>query len=193
MLLSLPKRRLQITGAGMTSGSDFGALMRKQLMGEVEPTLTSLKELARVGDVCRLRDTLADLQGWLGGLPAFESLKTTWEAKLGEEPWSSELQAGDDLGAVLRKREASSTTASYLKKLDGYLAKNKDSFYAGAVRAERASVMKGVERSITRLEKMMSSGNVFAFSTELKKEAKRFAGIDAFSRRNAEWPSSRSS
>ncbi|MHC4201092.1 MAG: DUF6288 domain-containing protein [Planctomycetota bacterium] len=146
----------------------------------VDEELARLGKIAAAGDVCALRERLAESSARFGGIPAYEERRTGWEAAFAKDPWKTELKAGKAYRRLVAGRSRAYRWSTYLGKLDAFAKKYPGSYYAKAAAKEAESINAMAKSTLADFEKLKRWGDLYTLSERLKDSSRKFAGIAAF-------------
>ncbi len=160
--------------------------LQEHLDGQVAAKLEQLQALQDGADYCGLRDRLAEAKGAFGGVPAFDSAAEFWESLLSSESIAGELEVGDALAAVLRRKDRS-TAAAYHGLLMAFADQHPSSIYADRARAEAAPIEGAVQELLDEVADLAALGDHYTRYELIKDSKREYAGIPVFDEQYGLW------
>ncbi|MCP3916125.1 MAG: hypothetical protein GY711_11265 [bacterium] len=158
----------------------------EHLTGLVDGALDEMQDFRDRGDFCGLRDALARTRNSHEGIPAYDQEQEIWTADLATERAVRAIAIGDELIAIVAKKERASTSA-YYGLITRFIEKHPDSFYAEKAEAQIAPIQKELRELFDEIEDLENLGDMYSMF-ELIKEAKRtFAKIPSFDEAHERW------
>jgi len=176
-----------------TSGRDeqqvaHARTMNAHLTASVEWTLDALDGLWAKGDYCGLRDELARTKATLQGIPGYDEWQAKWADELATEEAVRELAVGDELAAIVARKERASM-AAYHALLTAFQAAHPDSFYTGEADRELAPIRKALQGLLRRVGDLDDLGDMYTKYQVIDEARRTFAKIPEFDEAYARWKS----
>ena len=160
--------------------------LEEHLTGLVEASIEAMEDFRNKGHYCQLRDALAENDKSHSGIAAYDRMQVLWAADLATEEAIREMVIGDELGAIVARKERTSE-AAFFGLINAFMAEHPDSAYAFMAEDLIEPTNAALQDLFHGIEDLEDLGDMYSKYEVIEEASSRFAKIPRFDEAAERW------
>ena len=160
--------------------------LNEHLKNLIMASIDTMQDFQDSGDLCQLRDALAENGKRLSGFPAYDRMQEIWTAALTTEEAIHKMAIGDKFSAIVAKKKRTSEAAFFVR-INNFQIEHPDSFYAAMAEKEIAPTKAALRDVFEEIKELETLGDMYSKFRTIKESKSRFAKIPDFDEASKKW------